>query len=111
MEPIIFVFSFICSVCGAAFFLISLFIISKIKGLFPGTKINKKWIIIQMLIILFLFGYVFNIIFLALDMPEIIAIMTAIVYIFGALFVLIVINLSFKTYKLILLEPVSKKEK
>lgn len=111
MDEIVYIFSFICSISGAAFFIISLFIITKIKGLFPGSKINKKWIIIQLLIVLFLFGYVFNIIFLALNMPEIIAVMTAIVYIFGALFVLIVINLSFKTYKTILLEPVSKKEK
>lgn len=111
MNDIVYIFSFICSISGAAFFIISLFIITKIKGLFPGSKINRKWIIIQMLIILFLFGYVFNIIFLALNMLDIIAVMTAIVYIFGALFVLIVINLSFKTYKTILLEPVSKKEK
>jgi len=111
MDDIVYIFSFICSISGAAFFVISLFIIAKIKGLFPGSKINQKWIIIQMLIILFLFGYVFNIIFLALNMPDIIAVMTAIVYIFGALFVLIVISLSFKTYKTILLEPVSKKEK
>ncbi|MFX1458025.1 MAG: hypothetical protein ACFFBT_01040 [Promethearchaeota archaeon] len=111
MDEIVYIFSFICSISGAAFFVISLFIITKIKGLFPGSKINQKWIIIQLLIVLFLFGYVFNIVFLALNMPEIIAVMTAIVYIFGALFVLIVINLSFKTYKTILREPVSKKEK
>ncbi|MFX1493402.1 MAG: hypothetical protein ACFFBZ_03905 [Promethearchaeota archaeon] len=111
MDDIVYIFSFICSISGAAFFVISLYIITKIKGLFPGSKINQKWIIIQLLIILFLFGYVFNIIFLALNMLDIIAVMTAIVYIFGALFVLIVINLSFKTYKTILLEPVSKKEK
>ena len=111
MDDIVYIFSFICSISGAAFFLISLFIITKIKKLFPGSKINQKWIIIQLLIILFLFGYVFNIIFLALNMLDIIAVMTAIVYIFGALFVLIVINLSFKTYKTILLEPDSKKEK
>ncbi|MFX0032942.1 MAG: hypothetical protein ACFE8E_06350 [Candidatus Hodarchaeota archaeon] len=113
MDPIIYIFSFVCSIAGAAFFLISLYIITKIKGLFPGSKINRKWIIIQILIILFLFGYVFNIVFLSLGdaYTGIIAIMTAIVYIFGALFVLIVINLSFKTYKTILMEPVSKKEK
>ncbi len=111
MDEIVYIFSFICSISGAVFFVISLFIITKIKGLFPGSKINQKWIIIQLLIVLFLFGYVFNIIFLALNMPEIIAVMTAIVYIFGGLFVLIVINLSFKTYKTILREPVSKKEK
>ena len=107
----IYVFSFVCSISGAIFFIISLFIIKKVKELFPGTKVIRKWIVIQLLILLFLVGYVFNIIFLTLDMMDVVAVMTAIVYIFGGLFVLIVINLSYKTYKLILLEPVSKKEK
>jgi hypothetical protein len=110
IDPI-YIFSFICSIGGALFFIISLFIIIKIKKLFPGMKVIKKWIIIQLLIVLFLCGYVFNIIFLTLEIMDVVEIMTAIVYIFGALFVLIVISLSYKTYKLILLEPVSKKEK
>mgnify|MGYP006308595625 CR=1 FL=1 len=98
-----FYFSLICSIGGVLFFITSLLIIRKIKELFPGTNLVKKWIIIQGLIVLFLFGYVFNIIFLYLKMTDIVNIMTAIVYIFGGLFVLIVVNLSFKTYKLILL--------
>lgn len=99
-----FYFNLICSIGGILFFLYSLIIIRKIKELFPGANIIKKWIIIQLLIILFLFGYIFNIVFLALELTEIVAIMTAIVYIFGALFVLIVVNLSFKTYKLLITE-------
>ena len=99
-----FLFSLICSIGGVTFFIISLKIISKIKSLFPGANLIKKWRVIQGLIVLFLFGYVFNIVFLALGMMEIVAIMTAIVYIFGGLFVLIVVNLRYKTYKFILLE-------
>ena len=93
-----------CSGAGIIFFILSLIIIKRINTLFPGTKIIKRWLVIQVLIILFLFGYVFNIVFLALDFIEIVTIMTAIVYFFGGLFVLIVINLSYKTYKVILLE-------
>lgn len=97
-----FYFNLICSIGGIGFFIYSLTVIRKIKQLFPGAKIIKKWVIIQLLIILFLFGYISNIIFLALEMTEFVAFMTAIVYIFGALFVLIVVNLSYKTYKLII---------
>ncbi|MGV9171244.1 MAG: hypothetical protein ACOC44_04635 [Promethearchaeia archaeon] len=94
----------ICSIGGVTFFIISLLIIKKIKALFPGANVIKKWVIIQSLIILFLFGYLFNIIFLAIDAMNLVNIMTAIVYIFGALFVLIVVNLSYKTYKVIIEE-------
>ena len=94
-----FYFSLFCSIGGIAFFLISLLLISKIKELFPATKLIKKWVIIQILILIFLCGYVFNIIFLALELTAFTNIMVAIVYIFGALFVLIVVNLSYKTYR------------
>ena len=99
-----FYFSLICSIGGVTFFIISLFIITKIKSMFPGANIIKKWVTIQALIILFLFGYVFNIIFLWLELLVIVNIMTAIVYIFGAIFVFLVVNLSYKTYKSILLD-------
>ena len=98
-----FYFSLFCSIGGIVFFLISLLIISKIKELFPASKLIKKWVIIQVLILLFLCGYVFNIIFLALELTAITNIMVAIVYIFGGFFVLIVVNLSYKTYKEIVL--------
>ncbi|MFX1418583.1 MAG: hypothetical protein ACFE9N_06655 [Promethearchaeota archaeon] len=98
-----FYFSLFCSIGGILFFILSLLIVIKIKELFPATKLVKKWVIIQILIVLFLGGYIFNIIFLALEMTAITNIMVAIVYIFGGLFVLIVVNLSYKTYKEILL--------
>ncbi|MHA1726586.1 MAG: hypothetical protein ACTSXH_17400 [Promethearchaeota archaeon] len=85
------------------FFLYSLLIIKKIKSLFPGANIIKKWITIEGLIIIFIIGYITNIIFLALDYIELVNLMTAIVYFFGSLFVLIVIDLGYKTYKIILL--------
>ncbi len=99
-----FILNLICSLGGIVFFIYSLIIIRNIKALFPGANLIKKWLIIQVLILLFLVGYVCNIIFLALDIFEIVTIMTAIVYFFGGLFVLIVINLSYKTYKLIVLD-------
>ncbi|MFX1365931.1 MAG: hypothetical protein ACFFCE_19275 [Promethearchaeota archaeon] len=104
-----FYFSLICSIGGIIFFIISLLIVMKIKELFPATKLIKKWVIIQILIVLFLGGYVFNIIFLALEMTTITNIMVAIVYIFGGLFVLLIVNLSYKTYKEILMGSSDKK--
>jgi len=104
-----FYFSLICSIGGILFFILSLLIVIKIKELFPATKLVKKWVIIQVLIVLFLGGYVFNIIFLALEMTAITNVMVAIVYIFGGLFVLIVVNLSYKTYKEILMGSSSRK--
>jgi len=73
--------------------------------MFPaGAKAIKKWNFIQILIYGFLAGYVLNIIFLAIDLNDFVLVMTAIVYLFGGLFVNIVINLSFKTYKIIVSE-------
>lgn len=81
--------------------------------MFPaGAKAIKKWNLMQILIYGFLAGYVCNIIFLAInlgqaiDLSQIIQIMTAIVYLFGGLFVNLIISLSHKTYKIIVSEKV-----
>lgn len=99
-----------CSLVGIVFFIYSSIIIKRIRELFPGTNIIKKWSRIQVLIILFLIGYVFNIIALFLELSELIMIMTAMVYIFGGFFVFYIINLSYKTYKLVVLDSKPKKE-
>jgi hypothetical protein len=101
---LLFFITLACSIAGITFFLYSLVIIRKIKSLFPSGTIGKKWNMIQTLIIIFLFGYVFNIIFNAIDFIEVVVVMTAIVYIFGGFFVMIIINLSYRTYRIIVLE-------
>lgn len=105
-----FYLNLICSLGGIVFFIYSSIIVKRIRELFPGTHIIKKWRRIQVLIILFLIGYVFNIITLFLDLSELIMIMIAIVYIFGGFFVYYIINLSYKTYKLVVLDSKPKKE-
>lgn len=97
-----FYFNLVCSIGGIGFFIYSLIITKNIKALFPASNIIRKWIIIQILIVFFLIGYVFNILFLALDQVELLSIMVALVYVFGGLFVALIINLSYKTYKLLL---------
>lgn len=99
-----------CSLVGIVFFIYSSIIIKRIRELFPGTNIIKRWSRIQVLIIFFLIGYVFNIIALFLELSELIMIMTAMVYIFGGFFVFYIINLSYKTYKLVVLDSKPKKE-
>lgn len=97
-------FGVICSVGGVIVFLYSLTIIKKIKTLFPGSEIIKKWRILQALIYVFLLGYITNIIALFLDLDLLIIYMTSIVYLFGAIFVLLIINLTYKTYRTIIME-------
>jgi len=104
-----FYFNVACSIGGIIFFICSLIIIRKIKKLFPGSKVTKKWMLRELLIIIFLAGYAFNIIFLILEQTVIITIMTAFVYFFGGVFVFIIIKLVFNTYKTILLEYSEKK--
>lgn len=98
-----FYLNLICSIKGIIFFIYSLYLIRKIKKLFPGGKVTKKWLLRQSLIIIFLAGYILNIIFLLYDLVDLVAIMTALVYFFGGLFVFIIIKLVHKTYKTILL--------
>ncbi|MHA1985476.1 MAG: hypothetical protein ACW98D_02455 [Promethearchaeota archaeon] len=104
-----FYFNIACSIGGIVFFVYSMILIRKIKKLFPGSSVTKKWLLRQFLIVIFLFGYGFNIVFLIMDLTEIITIMTAMVYIFGGLFVFIIIKLVYNTYKTILLEYAEKK--
>ncbi|TXT53333.1 MAG: conserved membrane protein of unknown function [Promethearchaeota archaeon] len=99
-----FYFGVFCSIGGIVFFIYSLTIIKKIKELFPQSEIIKKWKVLQVLIYIFLFGYVVNIVSLFLGWDELIIYMTSTVYLFGAIFVLLIINLSFKTYKTIIME-------
>ena len=92
----------IFSCIGIAIFLICLLIIKKILQLFPKAKMRKDWKIISLLIIIFIGGYFVNILAIILELVDILVIMQAFVYLFGAIFVFLVIDLSYRTYKLIL---------
>ena len=93
-----------CSIIGIIFFGMSLYIVKKVKNLFPQGSLTKKWTILQVLIGLFSCGYVLNIVLLLLDLQDFITLITAAVYLFGGVFVFFIIYLGYKTYKLILLE-------
>jgi len=71
-------------------------------NLFPKAKMRREWIINIILISIFLVGYIVNIIGVITNNVPLLQVMQGFVYLFGALFVFIVIRLSYKTYKLIL---------
>ena len=99
---LIFYLNLIASLGGIFFFLYSLFLIRKIKKLFPKGSVSKKWLFRQLLIIIFLFGYMFNIIFHFYELTEFLEYMTILVYLFGGVFVFVIIKLVHKTYDTIL---------
>ncbi len=101
---LIFYLNLIASLGGIFFFLYSLILIRKIKKLFPKGSVSKKWLFREFLIVIFLFGYIFNIIFHIYGLTEILEYMTAMVYLFGGLFVFVIIKLVHKTYDTILKE-------
>ncbi len=91
-----------CAVLGIALFIYCNVIVVNILRLFPKAKMRRDWKIINVLIIFFLIGYVINIIAVILGITEILLMMQAFVYAFGALFVLIIVRLSYKTYKILI---------
>ncbi|MHA1784498.1 MAG: hypothetical protein ACTSVE_04830 [Candidatus Helarchaeota archaeon] len=94
--------SIICSIIGILIFIYGEYLVIKILELFPKAKMRRDWKIIFILIVFFIGGYVVNIISLLCEITLIITFMQAFVYIFGAIFVFIVIRLSYKTYKILI---------
>ena len=97
-------FSIGASIFGILLFLYSAWVAMNIIKLLPEqSKAKQNWYLAVVLIILFLFGYVVNI--LSIMLPELSGAreyMVPIVYIFGAVFVVIMTTLSLRTYKIIL---------
>jgi hypothetical protein len=103
-----FYLNLVASIGGIFFFIYSLVLIRKIKKLFPKGEVTKKWFLRELLIVIFLLGYIFNIIFNFFELTDLITYMTALVYLFGGLFVFIIIKLVQKTYITILKESIKK---
>ncbi|WP_287585600.1 hypothetical protein [Candidatus Borrarchaeum sp.] len=92
----------IFSVLGLILFLYCLLVVRKILQLFPQAKMRKDWMIIGILIGFFAIGYAVNIWALLTENLLVQSFMQSFVYLFGAIFVVVVIQLSYRTYKLIL---------
>jgi len=89
------------SVIGIFLFLYCIIVVRKILNLFPKAKMRKDWTIINILIIFFVIGYAINISALITNNILVLTFMQSFVYLFGAVFVVIVIQLSYRTYKII----------
>jgi hypothetical protein len=95
------ILNIVCAIAGMLIFIYCIQIVSKILLHFPNAKMNKSWKVIRILIAFFLIGYILNILAVLLELNEVLLIMQALVYLFGALFVFIVVRLSYKTYQLL----------
>jgi hypothetical protein len=97
------IFTIIACVIGIIDFVICFVVMLKIISLFPkDAKISRYWKIAFSLVALFTIGYIVAIVSISLDFEIINQIMTPIVYVFGSLFVLIMVLLSLRTYKMII---------
>ncbi len=91
----------IACLIGFGIFVRSFIFALKITDLLKETRIVKQWRFATFLVGLFSLGYLLNIILVFIVNLETLLIVEAIVFFFGAIFVLIVFRLAYKTYDLI----------
>ncbi len=91
----------IFAAAGMVLFLYCIIQVRNILQLFPNAKMNKSWKIVNILIAFFLVGYLINIIAVFLQLVPVLLFMQSFVYLFGALFVLIVVRLSYRTFRIL----------
>ena len=84
------------------FFYSGLKILNIIKLLPKESKTRTYWLYAISLIVLFGIGYLFSIIAVLTDNKNILDSVMPVIYLFGSIFVLIVVLVSFRTYKAIL---------
>ena len=113
---ILYIFSYIFeigSVVNILLMSICLIKIEKIKKLFPGGNISKKWIIMQIIVLIFIIFNIFALINLSIQFFQsetheqtiyetINYIIYGVLIIFTGIFVFIIITLNLKIYKVIL---------
>ena len=100
MEPVE-ILSLICSIVGAIFFIFALKYEMKIMRKVKKLKAYKKWQLATSFTAFFFLGYVVNILSLIFGWADVAAIFGALVYAMGGAFVLLVVYVSFTTYKII----------
>lgn len=97
------IFTIVSCVIGIIVFSICIYLMLKIISLFPkDAKISRYWKIAFSLVALFTIGYIVALVSIIIDFEIINQIMTPIVYVFGSLFVLIMVLLSLRTYKMVM---------
>jgi len=91
----------ICSIVGAILFIYAITVEFKIINRLKQVKKPNKWRLATYLTIFFLLGYAINILCILLGWVEVQQIFGALVFAMGAVFVLLVISISHKTYTII----------
>ena len=94
--------SVICVGGGLCLFAASLYYIQQIHRLIARAKIKKSWEVVRALVLFFCVGYVVSLAAIFINATDLLTLMAIFVYFFGALFVLIVMRLSHRTYELII---------
>lgn len=95
------ILSIVCSIGGAIMFIIAILIERKIIKLLNKIKNPKSWKLEMFFTGFFFLGYILNIVSIFLEWEEVQLIFNGLVFLFGAIFLLLVVYLSFKTYSVI----------
>lgn len=91
------------SIVGLLIFIYSAMKVLNIMSLLPKeSKTRSYWLYAILLIVLFGLGYLFSIVAVLTGQQNLLLSIIPVIYIFGAIFVLIVVMVSLRTYKAIL---------
>ena len=97
------IFTIITSLLGIFLFFISLFFCWKILELFQKeAKIKRYWLLASALLIIFIYCYLTAIVSVIMENTDIQALIVPIVYLFGGIFVFVMITVCYKTYSTII---------
>jgi len=97
MDPIQ-LLSLVCSGIGAILFIVAVVFELKIINKLKQIKKPVSWNFLTFFTIFFFLGYVVNIVSIIFEYVEIQQIFGALVFLFGGVFVLLIIIVSFNTY-------------
>ena len=95
------IFNVICCLIGFAFFATAWTYARKISVMLKDTRIVRRWNLATAMVGFFSLGYLGNILIVFVADLSVLLVVEALVFLVGAIFVLLVFNLSFKTYELI----------
>ena len=100
MDPINLLY-LVCSIIGAGLFVVAAFYEVQIIKKLDQLKKANKWKIALGLTLFFFVGYIVSVVGVLDNNIVLLQIFNALVYLFGAIFLLLVIMISFRTYSVI----------
>ncbi len=100
MEPAN-ILSLVSSILGALIFLAGIYYELKIIKTLKKIKKPRSWQILTLFTAFFILGYLVNIYSILFELGTLQAIFNGLVYLFGAVFLVMIIYISHKTYRLI----------